>query len=98
MELKYKKGFIPASPYEKEQETVLFGLYNEIDGSSVGEILMVWNKTCNGFEYEMIVKSESWRVVLESPDLFRLLHKYDNGKLTPTIFYELLFKAGYNVL
>lgn len=94
-----KKGFVPTIPYEYEQqEKVLFGLYSDIDGSSLGEIAMIWKKTPNGMKYGMFVPSDSWRVIVESPDLFQLLYKYDNEKLTPPIFYEILHKAGYDVL
>lgn len=94
-----RKGFVPTIPYKYyQEERVRFGLYSVIDNSIESEISMVWKQTSNGYEYGMFIPSDSWRVVVESPYLFQLLYKLDNGNLRPKGFYEILNKAGYDVL
>lgn len=96
MKNSFKKGFLKSYPYTSDQvNKVVFGLYFE-DGSTLGEAAMVWKDTFDGLDYEIVVPNDSWKVIAESPDLFRLLYEYDDGELTPFIFYEILSKAGYS--
>lgn len=76
-------------------DEVTFGLYDETDGGTIGELSMNWYEIGNDIVPVLKVYNDAFRVMNDFSDILQTLSDYNEVNFIPKQFCEILNNHGF---